>query len=252
MSQDYSKTQAYQKSLNDLGDAAQVAQRLKYVHIFRQHYKWAIFACAAMLLLFFMIPLIAQSLNTGARDYPLLYVGLDVLLVGVSIFILNILRQLFIDDLNLAINKQVFMLIIFGLSGQVLGDGLTRIFFEYPIYEESLRTFSTTEGTVDRLLLLITVGSRVAVGIGLIQLSWQILKAKVDLYNLGKPFGVLCALLGTALATFHLFTHLQTDFLAYLVYAVMLITHALLWPVLILVFYRQVYRKSEEIYLQTA
>jgi hypothetical protein len=95
---------------------------------------------------------------------------------------------------------------------------------------------------LEALIGLVTLGSFLVAGSGLIGIGVRLLKLKVSLYGLGILLAALVIVLGLSLASGVILLQLRSWPIFALVALIVVLVHMLIWPTMILLFFRAVYR----------
>ncbi len=222
------EAQAHTQAMRDLGAPDKTFNGLRDVYRGQWHYKLAALACLVTLFLTFgygfTVPFFRTTLLVNKN---IAYLMTDMVSHALTIYILIALKRLLIWRFNIANLNLLFNIVIAGIIGELvyftLGDAL--LTYQHPL---------TTLVGFTRALLTCS---------GLLGIAYQLFTQQVDLYGLAKALGFLTILLAVGFffgATMHVLDILPEVYS--LAYALVMVVHVLIWPMLTLVFFRAVYR----------
>jgi hypothetical protein len=238
--------EAHRQALADLGEANLTSNGLKDAHLGHKRYIWATVASminlAALLLLPFLYMMLGfKEDGTGA---VILFIAADLILLGATVFVLLAMKQMLAWRFGLPQLGRAIWLAVGGLTVQVGADVASLLLFGYshnigPSGTDPL--FSAVSG-LDVALKLISLAGFLAIGLGLLQLARHLFRMEDNLYGLRKPVAILMGIMGFFFATAWIWLNLPLGGIAMLAGLIVQLAHLLLWPLLILLFFRAVYR----------
>jgi hypothetical protein len=140
------------------------------------------------------------------------------------------------------VSTSIFTVFLGLLLGGFLVETLQQIAsygIGHDLYSELFRTPFNSESGWDTMLAIVAVASRLASSIGMIAMGWFIWKTNENLYGLAKPLSLLFSFLGVAISlTLTAVFSGWGEYWAYLFMTLATGSHAILYPLLSLLFYR--------------
>jgi len=240
--------EAHAQAMADLGQDADTARGLKDAHLGYRRYQWAMLASLAMLVSMLGLPIVylALGLKHNSIGATTLYITSDVLLFGLTTFVLFTLKELLTWRFNLPGASRFIRLSIGGLALQILADISSLMLYGYShnISSKQVTIFQVDSGWEAGLHVASLVGF-LFLGIGLLGLARQLSKAQTTLYGLGKPLVILLTILGGLFTTGWFWLNVNSFVIAELGGALAQFSHFLLWPLLTLLFFRVIYRPTD-------
>ncbi|MBN1965188.1 MAG: hypothetical protein JW910_11120 [Anaerolineae bacterium] len=235
---------ARQRALADLGAAEATGRGLNDVHRGQAHYRRALVASLLMTGLYLVIPMLPGLFGWtyAATGTQVLMFAATIIFFIPTVYVLHIMQRLLSWRFRVAHVEWLVPVIVVGLGIEIGETLLSQVIFGYDAYTDVTRTLAGAASALDSLLILVAWGSHIVVGLALIALAVQILRAAANLYGLAWPLALATGLLGFTLASVPTLAHLGQGVLVYLLYHVNLAAHALIWPVLALLFLRALYR----------
>ena len=235
--------QAEQWALRDLGDGDLAGDGFRHVHRGERSYLIAMLASIGMLFTMFGIPVLHEvfglEAQTTASD---LLIGFsDLLLTGLTVTVLVGLKRLLMWQFGVRGLDRWVAAIAIGLLVAILASTLSRLIYGYAFYDEVMRHYGDTTAFGDGVLLTLGWTGRIVSGVAVMALGHKIWQSQASLFGLGWAVVGVTLMLGMMLALTGPLVLLGIEWLAYVAYHLVMVAHALLWPLLILVFFRAVY-----------
>jgi len=240
--------EAHAQAMADLGQDIDTARGLKDAHLGHRRYQWAMLASLLMLVSMLGLPVIylALGLRHNSNEATMLFVISDLLLFGLTTFVLFILKELFTWRFDLPQASRFIRLSIGGFTLQMLADisSLLRYGYSHNIGNKHVTIFQAGSALEAGLHVASLVGF-LLLGIGLLGLARQISKAQTTLYGLDKPLAILLVILGGLFTTGWFWLNVPSFVIAELGSVLVQFSHFLLWPLLTLLFFRAAYRPTD-------
>lgn len=237
-----SPAEAARRALADLGLAQHAAAGFKDAHLGRRRYLAAAISStvAFMVLLFF--PLVYEMLPLpGYFDDsvlgPLVY---DLLLLAPTLYVLVTLRQLLTwrfqlgriaPAVNLCMGALVLLLVLDGFSLGLYGFSVN-LGIGYP---------PEGSGPAQWLVALSLVGL-LALGLALTAVAWRLARWPGDLYGLRLPLAGVLLVMGLPMSLAWILQLAGWPAIMAIAGLLAVLGHALIWPLLILLFFRAIMR----------
>ncbi len=230
--------EAQTRALRDLGAPDVVADGFNDVHRGQRHYP---IAAVASLLVFLVIFTLPAALLTAGLDTPLALVLGVGFRAALMIYVVLVLGWLVSWRLGQPGMTRMFGLMAGGLAAESAGMILATVLLGSEAFVDITRTLPTAGSALESGLLLLTQGGRLAAAGGILALSAALFRAEHPLYGLGRPLAALALIMGGSLLLACLLPYISPMVAQYAILGVVLM-HALLWPLLTLVFFRAAYR----------
>ncbi len=240
------QTEAHVKTMADLGAAETTAQGFNDVHRGQRHYILAAVASALIMLMMLSVePLYyALGLTEGTTACNLVFSLVDTIDMGLTVYVLLTMKRLLRWRFSVTSLDTLFTLTAGALIAQVGADVTSQMVYSYSanITPHNFHSVLDARTWLEAVIGLVSLGSFLVAGSGLIGIGVQLVKLKVSLYGLGKLLGVLVILLGFGLVSGTLLLQLRSWSIFALVALAVVLVHMLIWPTMILLFFRAVYR----------
>ena len=240
--------EAHAQAMADLGQDTDTARGLKDAHLGYRRYQWAMLASMAMLVSMLGLPVVylALGLKHNSNEATTLFVIADLLLFGLTTFVLFTLKELLTWRFNLPQASRFIWLSIGGLTLQILADvaSLSLYGYSHNIGTEQVTIFQAGSG-LETVVHAASLVGFLLLGIGLLGLARQLSKAETSLYGLGKPLVILLVILGGLFTTGWFWLNVPSFVIVELGGVLAQFSHFLLWPLLTLLFFRVVYRPTD-------
>jgi hypothetical protein len=240
------QSEAHMKAMTDLGTAEATAQGFSDVHRGQWHYMLAAVASALIMLTMLGItPLYyALGLTEGTTVCNLVFSLIDTIDTGLTVYVLLAFMRLLRWRLGVTGFDRLFRLTMGALIFQLGADVTYQMAYSYSmnIAPDNMPSLLAATTWLEVAIRLVSLVSFLTAGTGLIGIGVRLLRLKVSLYGLGKPLAVLVIILGFGLASGTLLVHLHVWPLSALVGLIVSLVHTLIWPTMILIFFRAVFR----------
>jgi hypothetical protein len=238
--------EAHERALADLGGANLTSNGLKDAHLGHKRYIWAIIASMVNLAALLLLPIfyVMFGFKEDSTGAIILFVVADLILLGATVFVLLAMKQVLAWRFGLPHLGRAIWLAVGGLAVQIGADVTSLLFFGYShnISASNTDSIFSAVSTLDLALKLISLGGFLVLGLGLLQVAFHLFRMADNLYGLARPLAVLMLILGFFFATAWIWLNLPAGALALLAGVIVQLAHLLLWPLLILLFFRVVYR----------
>jgi hypothetical protein len=239
-----SPDQAHTQAMTDLGKDEVTWRGLKDVHLGYKRYQWAMIASFSMLMFVLGFPIVylALGLRENSGQAVTLFVIDDLLLYGLTTFVLLSIKRLFTWRFNLSETGRFIWLSVGGLTLQIMADITSVLMFGYShnIGNKYVTIFQT--GSVLEVgLHLVSLVGFILIGLGLLGLARQILKTR--LYGLSVPLAVLLMVMGGCFFSGWLWLNISSA-ISLLVGVIVQLCHLIIWSLLTLLFFRVLYRPT--------
>jgi hypothetical protein len=227
------------RALRDLGAPDMTSDGFNDVHRGRRHYQIAAGISLLNVFIIFGLPWVLESIGVGSS--PLVFTVAYLARVITMGYVLWTLRRLLIWRLHARSLDRPFVLLIGGIAGETLAAVLSQLVLGNALAVDSNFVLSDATSVFQVIVVLLVIVSRVAAGAGALELGWRLLRVdREQLYGLSLPLAGLALAMGVALPGMSLLAHLGAMTLTMLAMVVILLVHALIWPLLTLVFFRAV------------
>ncbi len=239
---------AHTQAMADLGQDSDTARGLKDAHLGHRRYQWAMLASLSVLVCMLGLPVIylALGLKHNSNEATTLFVIADLLLFGLTTFVLITLKELLTWRFDLPRASRFIWLSVGGLTLQILADisSVLRYGYSHDIGNKQVTIFQAASG-LEVGLHAASLAGFLLLGIGLLGLAHQISKADTPLYGLGKPLVILLVILGGLFTTGWFWLNIPSFVVAELGGLLVQFSHFLLWPLLTLLFFRVLHRPTD-------
>jgi hypothetical protein len=238
--------EAKSRALEVLGDPRKIAGGFKDAYFGRRRYRLALLFAAGILIIYLGLPFIAGlfSLTESSSLFLLFMVGYDILLFAFPYYLLDSTEKLLLWRYSFDQGRN-FKIAKIGLAFQVVIDIISLLVLGTSM-NVGVRPFPgpfEASSVVDLVLILGAIFSFLILGIGLILIGAALLRWDERLYGLRKPLGLLMIIMGVGMATSGLWLTLDSDILLTLAANVVVMSHIFLWPTMILLYFRVLFRR---------
>lgn len=230
--------EAHTRALRDLGAADAVAGGFNDVHRGQRHYPFAAVASLLAFLVIFMLP--AALMTLGLDSLLTMVLGLGIR-AALMIYVVLVLGWLVSWRLGQPGTAPLLRLMAGGLVAESAGMILALLLFGSEMVVDIARTLPAAGSALESGLLLLTQGGRLAAAAGMLALSAALFRAKNPLYGLGRPLAAVTLIMGSSLALACLLPYISPAASQFAIMGV-IVMHAVVWPLLTLVFFRAAYR----------
>ncbi|MFC1974773.1 hypothetical protein ACFLXQ_00060 [Chloroflexota bacterium] len=241
-----SPDQAHTQAMTDLGKDEVTWRGLKDAHLGYKRYQWAMIASFSMLMFMLGFPIIylASGLKENSSQVITLFVIDDLLLYGLTTFVLFSVKQLFTWRFNLSETGRFIWLSVGGLTLQIIADITSVLMFGYSHnVGNKYVTIFQTGSVLETGLHLVSLVGFVLIGIGLLGLARQILKTKPGLYGLSVLLAVLLMVMGGCFVSGWFWLNISSA-ISLLIGVIVQLCHLIIWSLLTLLFFRALYRPA--------
>lgn len=241
--------EAHQKAMTDLGAAKVPAQQFWDMH-YANHYILAIIASTFIVLIpFGLKTLLSQGgIDEASGIGKLIACFYDVSVAGLTVFVLFTLKRLLNWRFDVTQLDAAFTVVVVALSLQTICDmsGLVMFGYSMNISPTSVRSLLVIQDVPELLIALLSQICFFALGGGLLWISAGLIRFNPNLYGLNNALAVVLGLLGIGLASGSLLLNLQFGILAQVVGLLVTTSHMLVWPMMILLFFRVSYHNPAQ------
>lgn len=242
-----SAEEAHHQAMLDLGGAEVTSAGLRDVHLGTRRYTIASAMSLLVLLVLYGLPILFSKLAFPhySIQETVLYTIFFGSLCVLSVTVMRAVKDLLTWRFNVRRLEAPFWLLSLGLSIYVITDVITLSTFRYAVGYGNGPSLFTLNSPIEIVLAVIAYLSQMAVAVGLMTFAARMQPVRNQLYGLGLPLSVLLGLLAIGVGGSATAVLIGDRIIETMLVFLENIAHTILWPVLVLLFYRAIYHRIQ-------
>lgn len=239
--------EATTRALADLGLPEAVNLRLKDVHLGKPHYKAAAVASLLILTLLIVMPMLIFNLSADdSRSYQIGNLIMGVLMAGLTTYVLNTLRHLFVWRFGLFNLDKRVKLVMASYLLWLTADTLSLLYYSAPLYIGSLRPLQAAVSNLDKGFIIAAWIGQIGLGFTGATIAYLLWQSPDNLHGMGKLLAVCLMVMTVPIGLAGIAVNAGAESILYMLSLFASLGHITLWPTLTLLFTRATFRLRDK------